>query len=145
MDRALLLLLLLSGAPDVDERIELAQLRIEQRVIIRVPQAVPPPPPAAHAPDPPPVWREKDGPRCLKMKDIHGAAEGGKDGIDMLMADGQRYRAILERGCRSGDFYAGFYMEPTRDGTLCAKRDAIQARNGADCKVQEFRQLVPKK
>ncbi|MGK2909367.1 MAG: hypothetical protein ACSLE1_06170 [Sphingobium sp.] len=125
--------------------VELAQLTIEQRVIIRVP-LVRQGPRGRPAPEPErQEWDERKGPRCLAVRSIRSAALGGRNSIDLILNNGQRYRARFARSCRSEDFYAGFYIKPTDDGSLCAGRDDIQARSGLSCEVDGFRHLVPEK
>lgn len=137
--------LLLASAPDVGKPVELAQLTIEQRVIIRVPLLSPPRRRAPEPPPPPAQWREKKGPKCLDIRALRGASIVTPDGLDLILANQERYRAQLERTCRSIDFYAGFYIEPTEDGHLCASRDSLQARGGMSCQIAGFRRLIPDK
>lgn len=119
--------------------VEMAQLTIEQHVIIRVPLDRP----ARREKAPPPVrLKEKKGPKCVPIRTMRAAAVSAEDSLDILMADGRRYRARLEHGCRAVDFWSGFYIEPTEDGALCAGRDVIQARGGTECGIDVFRLLV---
>ena len=80
---------------------------------------------------------------------IDGGENGGarvagwdRDSIDIITRQKQRLRAQLNRGCRALDFYAGFYMQGTKDGQLCEDRDQIHARTGAKCEIEKFRLLV---
>lgn len=136
------LLLMLAPARDPLQfgRVELAQLTIEQRVIIRVPLARP----SNRQPAPPPAvkLKEKKGPQCLAIRSIRAAGVSARSGIDLILSNGDRYRARLEKGCRAVDFWSGFYIEPTKDGSLCAERDPIQARGGTECEITAFRHLV---
>lgn len=147
--RLLSAFLLLLAAPDVPQElpehgVQLAQVTIEQRVIIRVPLSRPPK--RAPVPVAPPVsLREKKGPKCLEMKDIRAASVISLDSLMLATEDGDRYRARMERGCRATDFYSGFYMEPGRDGELCAGRDSLQARSGVECTVMGFTRIVEDK
>jgi hypothetical protein len=143
--QAILFLLLVPTSAAADrEPVLLAQLQIEQRVIIRVPMARPPA--RARVPDPPKLdFNEKKGPRCIAIRSIRSAGITSDDGVDMILTNGQRYRARLEKACRAADFYMGFYIEPTEDGSLCAQRDDLQARGGRECEITAFRQLVPEK
>lgn len=133
-------------APDAPRRFW--QMVIEQQMIIRVPAqrsqlnnfAAPPPPRIA---DVPIVWREKKAPKCVAMRNIVGMSAVQRDSIDLITRQKQRLRAQLNRGCRALDFYAGFYMEGSKDGKLCEDRDQIHARTGAKCEVDKFRLLVP--
>ncbi|WP_413818517.1 hypothetical protein [Sphingobium sp.] len=137
---ALLLVPMAGAAP-----VELAQVTIEQRVIIRVPVVRQP---RSGRPVPPPrpqEWDEKKGPRCVAIRSIASAALGDRNSVDLILSNNQRYRARLARRCRSADFYSGFYIEPSDDGSLCAGRDAIQARSGPSCEVDSFKRLVPER
>lgn len=132
--------LLLLSPPSASDPVVLAQLTIEQRVIIRVPldrvpSVAPVPPP------PTPDWKEKKGPRCIAVRSIR-SARIARNGIDLILADSERFRARLERSCRPMDFYSGFYIEPSRDGLLCVERDTIRARSGMDCEIDGFKRLV---
>ncbi len=79
------------------------------------------------------------------LRSIRSAGITSDDGVDMILINGQRYRARLERGCRAADFYMGFYIEPSEDGSLCAERDELKARGGRECRITAFRRLVPEK
>lgn len=130
--------------------VQLAQLEIEERIIIRVPPLRPPPSPPGKAaerparpPSPPAVeWDEKKGPRCVAIRSIRSAAITDPRGVDLILSSHQRYRARLERGCPSAAFYSGFYLQPSRDGALCARRDMLHARGGTACEIESFRRLV---
>lgn len=124
------------------EPVQLAQLTIEQRVMVRVPMARKGRAPARIVPDARPVWKEKKGPRCVALKSIRSAAVVVGNGVDLMLADDHRYRARLERGCNSMGFYSGFYVEPDDDGSLCSGRDQLQARSGLSCAIDSFRRLV---
>ncbi len=138
MLHSVLLLLLAPGTAPV----QWAQLTIEQRVIIRVPMARPARAPERPAPPPKVEWDEKKGPKCVALRSIRSAMITVPDGIDLVLADNHRYRARLERGCRSTGFYSGFYVEPDEDGSLCAGRDELQARSGLSCEIDSFKRLV---
>lgn len=121
-----------------------AQLSIRERIVIRIPEMrVPPPPPAAA----PPAWIEGGGKgeKCMPADDIEGALIRGPDRVDLVMADGRRARALLDRDCPALDYYLGFYIRPTRDGLVCAGRDAIRSRSGASCPIRAFRRLEPRR
>jgi hypothetical protein len=134
--------------PAPDAPLSFWQMVIERQLIIRVPAqrsqlnnfAAPPPPRIA---DVPIVWKEKKAPKCVAMRNIVGMSAAQRDSIDLITRQKQRLRAQLNRGCRALDFYAGFYMEGSKDGKLCEDRDEIHARTGAKCEVDKFRLLVP--
>lgn len=132
--------LLLLIAP-VGEPVQLAQLTIEQRVIIRVPMAKKGRAPARIVSPAGLPWKEKKGPRCVALRSIRSATILVENGIDLMLADNHRYRARLERGCNSMGFYSGFYVEPDDDGSLCSGRDELQARSGLSCAIDSFKRL----
>ena len=131
------------AAPGDMRQVQMAQLTIERRIIIRIPMMRPPPPaPELAAPPEPPAEREKRGPKCLKLKRIKGAVVNQETGLTMITDKNERLRAHLGRTCRATDFYSGFYIEPNKDGELCAGRDVLHARNGSSCDIETFGKLV---
>lgn len=112
----------------------IAQLTIEQALIIRVPR---------HAPPKPLRWKSKRGPKCVPMAAIAGAAVVADDAIDLVLRGGQRLRAHFSSRCPALDYYSGFYILPTDDGMICADRDVIRTRAGGQCEIERFRRLVP--
>lgn len=152
----LLLLLLSTSAPDASvdvagrgaaiavPEVRLAQLTIEQRVIIRVPMMRPlsPPPPPSAAPVV--EWEEHKGPKCIPLRRIRAAAVTSPRGVDLVLRGGaERMRALLERECSPASLYSGFYIEPNADGQLCSGRDSVLARSGAECGIRKLVRLVP--
>jgi hypothetical protein len=119
----------------------LAQLQIEQRTIVRVR------PVAAAAPSSakPIKWEEKKGPDCIQMNGLAGALVSSPTSIDIFMRGGVRLRAKLGKSCPSIDFYSGFYVRPTKDGRICEDRDMLHSRSGGECKIDDFKTLVPAK
>ena len=89
------------------------------------------------------VWRETKAPKCVAMRSLVGIQAVQRDSIDLITRENQRLRAKLNRGCRALDFYSGFYLKQSKDGRLCADRDALHARSGAECEVEKFRLMVP--
>lgn len=147
--------MLLTAAPDDDRAAlragtQLAQVTIEQRVIIRIPvvESRAPQPnrsrqEAQSAPPPPMTVREVEGPRCLPLSRIRGAIISPDREVVMVTERSNQFRARFGRNCRAVDFYAGFYIEPAEDGALCAGRDELHARNGSSCAIESFARLVP--
>ena len=132
--------LLLLGATGVvteerEDRVEIAQLILRERVIVRVPATTRTPPIVR--------WRQRRGPRCVPADNLAGAAVMAPDSIDLLARGGRRVRAQLEDACPALDYYSGFYLTPSVDRQLCAGRDAIHARSGGACQIKRFRLLVP--
>ncbi|HEV2599740.1 hypothetical protein [Sphingopyxis sp.] len=126
------------------------QMVIEQQLIIRVPARrsqlndfAAGPAPSRRATEIPIVWKEKKAPKCVSMRNIMGMQAVQRDSIDLITRQKQRLRAQLNRGCRALDFYAGFYMQGSKDGQLCEDRDQIHARTGAKCEIDKFRLMVP--
>lgn len=138
------------------DHIQLAQLTIEQRVIIRIPTELPREDRERRryereqdddwSPRAPPLEiKEIKGPKCLALNHIRGAAISLENGVTMVTGRGKRFRVHFNRKCDSEDFYSGFYIEPPKDGALCAGRDSLHARNGSICAITHFTQLVPGK
>ena len=130
-----------SIAPAVDAvptgNVEIAQIMIQQRFIFRVP--------ARPVEERPRLlrWREKHGPRCVPAGELAGAAITQPDTVDLFLRGGARLRAQLDDACPALDYYSGFYIAPSKDGRVCAGRDAIRTRMGGECGVVRFRALVP--
>ncbi len=120
-----------------------SQFSIHQRIVIRVPRIPDQPAPVATGDvEREPRWREKKAPRCIAVTAIAGANLNRPESIDLIIVDGRRLRAKFNNQCRSMDFYSGFYLKPTPDGALCAKRDSIRSRAGHDCRIESLRELV---
>jgi hypothetical protein len=90
-------------------------------------------------------WKEKGAPKCLRLGDVHAMMITHADSLDLAMRDGKFFRATLEKGCPSANFYAGIYLQPTQDGRLCENRDSIQPRTGGTCQIKKFNALKPPK
>lgn len=138
------------SAPTPDQTSSFWQMVIEQQLIIRVPARrsqlndfAAGPAPSRRATELPVVWKEKKAPKCVSMRNILGMQAVQRDSIDLITRQKQRLRAQLNRGCRALDFYAGFYMQGSKDGQLCEDRDQIHARTGAKCEIDKFRLMVP--
>lgn len=149
---SLLLLLALPGAalpgeigPSADmDGLQLAQLTVHQRIVIRIPV------PMSRAPMPMPrpvrpAMEEHKGPRCVALDTLAGSGVARKDSVDLALIDGQLLRAKLDDDCPALDFYAGVYLKPAPDGSMCAKRDVIRARSGRACMISSFKKLKLKR
>lgn len=134
----------LSARTGVESGPVIAQIRIQQRVIIRVPAL-----PSATLPLPlprvPVIWHEKRGPSCVPMTAVAGVALTQADAVDLYLRGGERMRAKLDDDCPALDYYAGFYVVPDKDGQICADRDVIHTRSGGQCGIVKFRRLVASK
>lgn len=113
-----------------------SRLVIQDEVILRIPVQPRPPYPMFD-------WVERKGPKCIPAGAIRRAMLSGPDQVDFVLADRSRVRAKFDEDCEALDFYGGFYIQP-EDERLCAHRDAIHSRIGASCRIERFRQLVPK-
>ena len=138
------------SAPMPDQASSFWQVVIEQQLIIRVPAQrsqlnnfAAGPSMSKRATQLPIVWKEKKAPKCVSMRNIAGMQAVQRDSIDIITRQNQRLRAQLNRGCRALDFYAGFYMQGSKDGKLCEDRDEIHARTGAKCEIDKFKLMVP--
>lgn len=122
------------------------QVRIEQRITIRIaPRAGPPPPPLRpfmmDLPDRPRISERHAG-KCLPISGIAGVQVGRDNRLMAYLRDRRVISLGLEKGCRARDFYSGFYVERNADGQLCVDRDRLQSRSGANCALTRLRQLV---
>jgi hypothetical protein len=134
------------------DSIQLAQVTIEQRVIIRIPTIAPNAPRLQRGaltsplpPEPPQnvELKEVKGPKCIKLDSLRGAILNSRTGVTMLNDRDEAFRTHFGKSCRPADFYSGFYVQPTKDGSICAGRDTLHARNGSTCDIQKFTKLVP--
>ncbi|MEP3224926.1 MAG: hypothetical protein ABJO01_03040 [Parasphingorhabdus sp.] len=126
--------------------LQFAQVRIEKRVIIRVPRRRPLVASAlADVPRnaAPRSYREKKIGKCLPMRNILGVQRFGERYLDLVTRDRQQIRARLKKKCQARSFYSGFYMEKSRDGKICVNRDILHSRTGSKCEIDRFRLLVP--
>lgn len=123
------------------------QVRVDQRVIVRLPSQsfAPMNAPVAKSKKPVAVkYKEQKIGKCLWIDKLAGSRPGTKDSLELLTRDGVLIRAYLGDGCLAREFYAGAYMERPYDGKLCVDRDLLHARTGAKCEVDKFRLLVPR-
>jgi len=125
--------------------IELAQVTIRGRIVIRVPSRLRDAAPSPQlAPAPPIKWAEKKGPKCIAADQLSGAIVAG-DYVDLVLRGGDRVRAELDGDCSGLGYYGGFYVKPSADGQVCAGRDSIRTRSGDQCTIRKFKKLVAKK
>ena len=122
------------------------QVRIEQRVIVRISPArgrnanrllndLPRQELTAR-------YEERKTDKCLPVAGIAGVQTGSGNRLLLFLRDRRIISVNLEKSCRARDFYSGFYVERSKDGNLCIKRDKLQSRTGAKCEVARMRQLV---
>jgi len=124
------------------DHVQIAQVSIHERIIIRVPRMSRMP---ARSYAPPREWKEHKGPKCIAVAAIAGAMLNKDGAVDLVMDDTTRLRARLDGDCKPLDYYSGFYLRPGPDGQICKGRDAIRMRSGARCEIDAFKSLRPKK
>ncbi|MDG6079608.1 hypothetical protein E3U23_10415 [Erythrobacter litoralis] len=122
------------------------QVRIERRVIIRISpmsgtmrSSFLPEQPRPRSR--PPQFVERPHPDCIESATIAAVSTRGNR-LLILTRDRRMVTAKLENGCSPRDFYQGFYMERSKDGKLCVKRDKLLSRSGAKCEVEKLHNLV---
>ena len=131
--------------PMIEASDDAFQVRVEQRVIIRIPRQTA----VANslgsrssAKIAEVEYKEQKIGKCLLMDRLVGSRPGTEEGLDLVTRDGMLIRAYLGDGCLAREFYAGAYMERPLDGKLCVDRDMLHARTGAKCEIDKFRLLV---
>lgn len=127
------------------------QVRIEQRVIIRIaPGPAPRTPmdirrglfsPFPTVPRSPRVVERRMA-QCLPVGTIAGVQPDGASRLMLFMRDQRIVSATLEKGCNARDYYSGFLVERTMDGMICAGRDKLLSRSGANCTVGKLTQRI---
>ena len=122
------------------------QVRIEQRMTIRIAPRAPaiPPPMFIDLPRQGMGQRftERRFGRCLPMSGIAGVQSGGGNRLLLFLRDQRILSAELEKSCRARDFYSGFYVDRNADGQICIDRDMLHSRSGSNCTLTRLRQLV---
>lgn len=133
-------------APFVKLHTKFDQVRIDQRIIIRLPSpaSVPVAVGAQRQSVAKLQYKEKKIGKCLWVDRLGGSRPGPDRTLDLLTRDGILIRAYLGDGCLAREFYAGAYMERSYDGKLCVDRDVLHARTGAKCAIDKFRLLIPR-
>ncbi len=124
----------------------LSQVRIRQRVVIRV------------SPSPPNArerllglqsrgasgtsYREVPHDDCVRVDNIVGVQPTSDNRLLLFMENRNVLAAALDRECTARAFYSGFYVERNEDGRLCVQRDLLQSRAGTSCSVEQLTRLV---
>lgn len=122
------------------------QVRIEQRVTIRISPARPNQTPQLPAEAPrqglSTQFEERKMDKCLAVDRIAGVQTGSGNRLLLFLRDRGIITVNLEKACLARDFYSGFYVEKNEDGKLCVSRDKLHSRSGVKCEVARMRQLV---
>lgn len=125
------------------------QVRIEQRMIIRIAPRMPgsmlapPPDPRFSVPQQPQRLFERKADKCLPIANIAGVQIESQNRLVLITRNRKMIGASLDKACHARDFYSGFYVDRNEDGRLCAGRDTIHSRAGANCAITKMRELVP--
>jgi len=120
------------------------QVRIEERVIIRIG----PSSPRAFEQSMENLARKAESYKeekigdCVAIGAIRAVYPSKENRLLLFMRDRRVLSASLERTCHAEDFYSGFYVERSEDGQLCARRDKLQSRAGASCRMSRLNRLV---
>jgi hypothetical protein len=122
------------------------QVRIEQRVIIRIAPGNPEAREQFMSALPRRQIRESFQEErmrgCVPISTIVGVQPGPDNRLLLFMSDRRVLTVELARTCNARDFYAGFYIERNDDGRLCGGRDELQSRAGASCAVEGLNRLM---
>lgn len=121
------------------------QTTVRQRVMIRITplsRVAPPQASAAAAPERP-RSEGSDTAQCVPIANVAGVRLGQGRNLLLIMRNRRVVSALLDRSCQVSSFYSGFYVERPADGMLCAGREALHARSGADCQLGAFRDVTP--
>ena len=123
------------------------QVRIEERVIVRISPSTPASRQAMLADLPrrsiSTRYQEEPLRGCIPIGAIAGVQPLAQESrLLLFMRDRRILSAALERTCSVQAFYSGFYVERNQDGMLCASRDLLQSRAGAKCEVAQLNRLV---
>lgn len=119
------------------------QLRVEQRVIVRFPNQPITVSSGRGDNRKSVIYNEEKIGKCLLMDRLIASRPGPKNTLELVTRERQLIRAYLGDGCLAREFYAGAYVERSKDGKLCIDRDLMHARTGAKCEIDKFRLLVP--
>lgn len=125
-----------------EPRGRVTQVTVRERIVIRIPRL---PPASRRRSAPPIVWEEKRAPKCVPADRLASAVISGRGDVDLIVTDGRRLRAKLDDDCPTLNFYGGFYLKPSRDGKICARRDALRTRSGRRCEISRFRTLIERR
>jgi hypothetical protein len=118
------------------------QVRLEQRVIIRIAPSSPQRMEQSLAQ----LNRRSERFEEVRLREcvpinMIAAVAPQENRLLLFMRDRRILSVALERSCNPEDFYSGFYIE-RQDGNLCERRDRLQSRAGASCRVTRLNRLV---
>lgn len=87
------------------------------------------------------LFTKKSRRACIQSERIAGAIVTGERSIDLVLEGGERWRMGFKADCPALSYYQGFYYRQTQAGRLCAGRDAVLARSGAECPIDSLARI----
>lgn len=87
------------------------------------------------------LFTKKSRRACIGSEAIAGAVVTGERSIDLVLSGGERWRMGFKADCPALSYYQGFYYRQTQAGRLCAGRDAVLARSGAECPIDSLAKI----
>lgn len=123
------------------------QVRIEQRVTVRISPRPAPMPLAVMSTSEARGGGEirtierKMG-KCVPLNSVLGVQSGGGNKLVLFLRGQRLVSATLEKACQGRDYYSGFLVSQHSDGQLCVDRDQLLSRSGAKCKVQGYKEIL---
>ena len=87
------------------------------------------------------LFTKKSKRACIESKRIGGAVVTSERSIDLVLDGGERWRMGFKADCPALSYYQGFYYRQTQAGKLCAGRDAVLARSGAECPIESLARI----
>ena len=91
------------------------------------------------------LFTKKSRRACIDSERIAGAIVTSDQSIDLVLTGGERWRMGFKADCSALSYYQGFYYRQTQAGRLCAGRDAVLARSGAECPILSLAPLKTSK
>lgn len=91
------------------------------------------------------LFTKKSSRACIESERIAGAVVTSARSIDLVLAGGEQWRMGFKAKCPALSYYKGFYYRQTQAGRLCAGRDAVLARSGAECPIASLAPLKTSK
>jgi hypothetical protein len=135
-----------AAIPGVNWRENPAQVQIQQHLSIRISPGPPIAPPNLamdmEQEDRGVHLEERRMGNCVPVSAVVGVQSAQGNRLLLFLRDTRVVSAMLEKSCRSTDYYSGFYVERNADGQICVERDKLHARSGANCKIRDLKALV---
>lgn len=91
------------------------------------------------------LFTRKSRRACIESSRVAAATVTSDRTIDLVLVGGERWRMRFKEDCPALSYYQGFYYRQTQAGRLCAGRDAIKARSGAECPIASLAPIKARK